>query len=122
MIVKAKGGSKKIHLSEEEITLEQLKECGYVLFTPNINYEERVIEVSFPFDRNVKSHSTALHEEAKLYSIIKEEVTIQLIRISQRKILNDSSEKKISKEDLKLDKVKFSEVYISGLGNLVIKR
>ena len=101
MIVKAKGGSKKIHLSEDEITLDQLKECSHTLYTPNIPIEERQLEIhnekihrpiNWETSKSFKEFSTQLHnrimaQQNKLYVVISEEIKFTLQRIAATDLL-----------------------------------
>lgn len=130
MIVRIKGGSKKIHLSEKEITLDKLKECGNILFTPNVDYVNRSIIVSFPHEKTFPSGvskedlrilmnewKVARDEEVKLYEVLADMVNKQMSKLVER-----LGEENPEIKGKKLPNMSLSEVFVPSLGKLIIER
>lgn len=139
MILQNKDTGKKMVLEGEEITMEALKEASIVLCYPNMPDIERVLVASFPnekpdFNENLtkdemfelfKLQRAASEDRHRLYEVLAEEVRVQLTRISETdKLLG--SDRELSEgtrlQDLNLEPVNFSKIFIPQIGNLHIEK
>lgn len=129
-------GGKKVLLERDEITLENIKNEVNFLCKPNIPYNERRLYATFPYKKPVKGQKyseeemkkfvkymmEANYDREKLYEVLADEV-IKVMKWLKNNNMLGGSERLPIKENKEIDltQVRFSEVFIQGLGNLEIE-